>query len=156
MKDDYSHPANAEGSSIEPRFVETDQSRDDAGSVATGTTVVETSITFLDGNETPLASAVVPHASGASLSLQTRQQSISSASAPVHSVVDASTDDRYLDIQYTYDGEDGYPRQNLVEFPNDPARKETKKLHAPADTIVASGSCVGIASTTIEDWPDIA
>lgn len=77
-----------------------------------------------------MASAVVPHPSGASLTIRSSQRSIGSATAPVHIVADATTDEPYMEVQCSYDPDDEHLRQNIVKFPNAPHWKESTKFHA--------------------------
>lgn len=156
MRDDYNEIDSSEDPPINIGLKDEDEISFTDDSVSSESPIIESSITFLDGDDTAMASATVPHPSGASLTMRSRQRSIGSATAPVHDIVDATTGETYFETQYTYDSADDYPRQNIVTFPDNPSRKETKKLHASANQIVASGSSIGAASTSLQDWPDIA
>jgi len=154
MREDYKKEVSKEGS-IDIGLRGDEENSFSHDPLSSNSAIVESPVTFHDSENSAIASATVPHPSGANLTMRSSQRSIGSATAPVHIIADATTDKPLMEVQYTYDPVDEYPRQDIIKFPDTPHRKETLKFHASASTIMASGSSIGGASTMISDWPDI-
>lgn len=77
-------------------------------------------------------------------------------STPVHRIEDRIRSVSYMDIQYTYDDEDGYLRVDVVKHPDTPHRRETDKFHPETSAISADLSGVDTIPTHRTDWPELS
>lgn len=124
--------------------------------VADAPSIINATHGLYNGSGSQIAAVPVQQPADANVRIERGQRNVSGTIVPLHRFSDPSTNCTYLEVQYSNDPVDGYPRVEVTSYPDVPHRETVQKYHpVNSSTIMASASSGFTTKTNSTEWPDL-